>query len=266
MHKFKVSLIITTYNWPEALFLVLKSVKNQFRMPDEIIVADDGSNKETASLIKKFSKEFKLRIIHSWQEDKGFRAAMSRNKAIAKAKGDYIIMIDGDMILHPNFVKDHICFAKKNSFVQGMRAKLSEQKSNEIMKTKDSHFKNFDKGLKSKRYGINNTFLASIFSGTCYINKLNMLQTCNMAFYKNDALKINGFNEDFIGWGREDSEFGARMLNSKIARRDLRFSAVAYHIHHEGNSRKMLDHNHEIYLNTLERKLVRCKNGIDKYI
>jgi len=266
MHKFKVSLIITTYNWPEALFLVLKSVKNQLRMPDEIIVADDGSNKETASLIKKFSKEFKLRIIHSWQEDEGFRAAMSRNKAIAKAKGDYIIMIDGDMILHPNFVKDHICFAKKNSFVQGMRAKLSEQKSNEIMKTKDIHFKNFDKGLKSKRYGIKNTFLASIFSGTCYINKLNMLQTCNMAFYKNDALKINGFNEDFIGWGREDSEFGARMLNSKIARRDLRFSAVAYHIHHEGNSRKMLDHNHEIYLNTLEKKLVRCKNGIDKYI
>jgi glycosyltransferase involved in cell wall biosynthesis len=266
MHKFKVSLIITTYNWPEALFLVLKSVKNQFTMPDEIIVADDGSNKETASLIKKFSKEFKLRIIHSWQEDEGFRAAMSRNKAIAKAKGDYIIMIDGDMILHPNFVKDHTCFAKKNSFVQGMRAKLSEQKSSEIMKTKDIHFKNFDKGLKSKRYGIKNTFLASIFSGTCYINKLNMLQTCNMAFYKNDALKINGFNEDFIGWGREDSEFGARMLNSKIARRDLRFSAVAYHIHHQGNSRKMLDHNHKIYLNTLEKKLVRCKNGIDKYI
>ena len=88
MHKFKVSLIITTYNWPEALFLVLKSVKNQFKMPDEIIVADDGSNKETANVIKKFSKDFNLEIIHSWQEDKGFRAAMSRNKAIAKAQGD----------------------------------------------------------------------------------------------------------------------------------------------------------------------------------
>ncbi len=266
MHKFKVSLIITTYNWPEALFLVLKSVKNQFKMPYEIIVADDGSNRKTASLIKKFSKEFKLEIIHSWQEDKGFRAAMSRNKAIAKAKGDYIIMIDGDMILHRNFIKDHICFAKKNSFVQGMRAKLSEQKSNEIMKTKDIHFKKFDKGLKSKRYGIDNKLLASIFSGTCYIYKLNMLQTCNMAFYRNDALKINGFNEDFIGWGREDSEFGARMLHSNIIRRDLRFAAVAYHIHHEGNSRKMLDHNHKIYLNTLKNKLVRCENGIDKYI
>ena len=78
MQKLKVSLIITTYNWPKALFLVLKSVKNQFILPDEIIVADDGSSKETANVIKEFSNKFKLKIIHSWQEDKGFRAAMSR--------------------------------------------------------------------------------------------------------------------------------------------------------------------------------------------
>jgi glycosyltransferase involved in cell wall biosynthesis len=266
MQKLKVTLIITTYNWPEALLLVLKSIKNQTILPDEIIIADDGSNKETANIIKRFSKEFKLKIIHSWQEDKGFRAAMSRNKAIAKAKGDYIIMIDGDMILHKGFIKDHITFARKKTFVQGMRAKLSDQKSNDIMKTKDINFKIFDKGLKSKRYSINNKLLAFFFSGICYINKLNMLQTCNMAFFRKDAIKVNGFNEDFIGWGREDSEFGARMLNAKIIRRNLRFSAIAYHIHHEGNSRKMLDHNHAIYLNTLEKKLVRCKNGIDKYL
>jgi len=266
MKKLKTSLIITTYNWPEALFLVLKSIKYQSIAPDEIIVADDGSNDDTKNIIRKFSKDFKLEIIHSWQKDEGFRAAMSRNKAIAKARGEYIIMIDGDMILHPDFIKDHTSFAKTNSFVQGMRAKLSKEKSMNIMKTKKINFKNFDKGLKSKRYGIHSPLLSFIFSGIRRINKLNMLQTCNMAFYKNDALRINGFNEDFIGWGREDSEFGARMLNARITRRDLRFSAVAYHIHHEGNSREMLDYNHQIYLNTLNKKLVRCKNGINKYI
>ena len=128
MKKLKTSLIITTYNWPEALFLVLKSIKHQSIPPDEIIVADDGSNDHTKNIIRKFSKNFKLEIIHSWQKDKGFRAAMSRNKAIAKARGEYIIMIDGDMILHPDFIKDHTSFAKSNSFVQGMRAKLSEEK------------------------------------------------------------------------------------------------------------------------------------------
>ena len=266
MKKLKTSLIITTYNWPEALFLVLKSIKHQSIPPDEIIVADDGSNDDTKNIIRKFSKNFKLEIIHSWQKDEGFRAAKSRNKAIAKARGEYIIMIDGDMILHPDFIKDHTSFAKSNSFVQGMRAKLSEEKSNDIMKTKNIIFKNFDKGLKSKRYGIHNSLLSYLCSGIRRINKLKMLQTCNMAFYKKDALRINGFNEDFIGWGREDSEFGARLLHTQIVRRDLKFAAVAYHIHHEGNSRKMLDHNHAIYLSTLEKKLIRCKNGIDKYL
>ena len=97
MQKLKVSLIITTYNWPEALFLVLKSVKNQFTLPDEIIIADDGSSKETENIIRKFSKNFKLKIIHSWQEDRGFRAAMSRNKAIAKAENEYIIMTENSL-------------------------------------------------------------------------------------------------------------------------------------------------------------------------
>ena len=93
-----------------------------------------------------------------------------------------------------------------------------------------------------------------------------MIQTCNMAFFKNDCMKVNGFNEDFIGWGREDSEFGVRLMNIGIKRRDLKFKAIGYHIHHEGISREMLEKNHQIYLNTLNNKLIWSINGIDKYI
>ena len=83
-------------------------------------------------------------------------------------------------------------------------------------------------------------------------NKLNMIQTCNMAFFKNDCLRVNGFNEDFIGWGREDSDFAAKLLHSGVKRRDLKFKGIGYHIHHEGNSREMLQRNHQIYLDTLK--------------
>ena len=266
MKKLKTSLIITTYNWPEALLLVLKSIEEQSITPDEVIIADDGSKEETTNIIEKFSQRTKLNIIHSWQEDIGYRLSMSRNKAIAKSKSDYIVMIDGDMILHPNFIEDHISFAKKGTFVQGVRAKISDSKSIEILKNSSIFFKQFDMGLKSKRYSIRNKLLSFLFSGKKYINKLNMFLGCNMAFFKRDCLNINGFNEDFIGWGRNDSEFGARMLHSGLDRRDLRFSAVAYHIHHEGNSRAMLERNHQIYLDILNRKIIRCENGIDKYI
>jgi glycosyltransferase involved in cell wall biosynthesis len=266
MKKLKTSLIITTYNWPEALLLVLKSVEEQSIRPDEVVIADDGSKEETTNIIKKFSQKTKLNIIHSWQEDIGYRLSMSRNKAIKKSKGEYIVMIDGDMILHPNFIEDHINFARQRTFVQGVRAKISDSKSKEILKNHSILFKQFDVSLKSKRYSIRNKLLSFLFSGKKYFNKLNMFLGCNMAFFRKDCLNINGFNEDFIGWGRDDSEFGARMLHSGLDRRDLRFSAVAYHIHHEGNSRAMLERNHQIYLDILKRKIIRCENGIDKYI
>ena len=266
MKKLKTSLIITTYNWPEALLLVLKSVEEQSIRPDEVVIADDGSKEETTNIIKKFSQKTKLNIIHSWQEDIGYRLSMSRNKAIRKSRGEYIVMIDGDMILHPNFIEDHINFARQGAFVQGVRAKISDSKSKEILKNHSILFKQFDVSLKSKRYSIRNKLLSFLFSGKKYFNKLNMFLGCNMAFFRKDCLNINGFNEDFIGWGRDDSEFGARMLHSGLDRRDLRFSAVAYHIHHEGNSRAMLERNHQIYLDILKRKIIRCENGIDKYI
>ena len=125
----KLTLIITTYNWPEALLLVLNSVKRQKIFPEEIIIADDGSNDTTKDLIISYKKNCDIKIIHSWQEDLGFRASRSRNNAIKKASGDYIVLIDGDTILHPNFVKDHIKSAEPGFFVQGSRALLSENQT-----------------------------------------------------------------------------------------------------------------------------------------
>ena len=101
------SLIICTYNWPEALGLVLSSVATQSILPNEIIVADDGSSESTATVIEEFSSKISIPIIHSWQEDVGCRIPHSRNRAVAKSNFEYIIMIDGDTVLHESFIKDH---------------------------------------------------------------------------------------------------------------------------------------------------------------
>ena len=126
----KVSLLISTYNRPDALELCLKSVLHQVYMPDEIIIADDGSKDETRDVIQKYADLSVVPLQHVWHEDNGFQLAMIRNKAIAVANGDYIIQIDGDLILHPYFVKDHKDFAKRNSFVRGSRIYLDERITN----------------------------------------------------------------------------------------------------------------------------------------
>jgi len=258
------SLIITTYNWPEALELVARSALRQSLVPDEIIIADDGSDTDTKKVVQGLSGNASAPIIHSWQEDKGFRAASSRNKAIALATSQYIVLIDGDMILHRDFIQDHMRSAEKNHFIQGSRVLLNEHTSIKTLTTKKITIGFFDKGLKNRINAVHNKALSTFFSSTR--NTFKGIKTCNMSFFREDCVRINGFNEDFIGWGREDSEFAARLFNSEVHRISLKFSAIAYHLWHRENPRDFLSANDKLLDRTITGRLKRCKNGIDKYL
>jgi glycosyltransferase involved in cell wall biosynthesis len=260
----RVSLIITTYNRPDALLLVLRSIEGQIKLPDEVIIADDGSDRESQKLITDFQQSSNLNIIHSWQEDKGFRAAKSRNKAISKSNGDYIILIDGDMILHPEFINDHINQAQTSYFVQGSRVLLTQDKTNQTLDQKKINFSLLSNGLQNRKNAFHSNILSKLFS-----NKRNYLlgiRTCNMAFYKQDCININGFNNEFEGWGREDSEFIMRLLNSGINRKNIRFNAIQFHLWHNENIRDSLEKNNAILQDTINNHTQWCNNGIDSYL
>lgn len=262
-----VSLIVTTYNQKERLALVLDSILNQEVMPTEVLIADDGSKEDTKEMIENYQAKFSIPLRHIWQEDEGYRLARSRNQAILNAKGEYIIIVDGDMILSSAFVKDHLSFAKKGSFNQGGRILLNETETQEIIQNRSFKEAFRKKTLKNTRI----PFLSKLIFSLSAISKKAISQDkflpvrgCNMAFYKEDAQKINGFNQDFIGWGREDSEFVVRFLNANGVMRKLKFSALAYHLHHQENTRNMLEENHKIYLESVVEKKTWCKNGLEQ--
>lgn len=252
------ALIITTYNQKERLALVLDSVKNLEPLPDEVLIADDGSREDTAKLIQAYQKDFPCKLEHIWQKDEGFRAAASRNKAINASNSEYIILIDGDMILEKNFINDHLKFASLKTILQGSRTILNEKESKELLRKNDFSLAFDKKGFKNQR----NIFLAKCvykFSKLTkkFFKKSQLVKgskTCNMSFYKSDFEAIEGFNEKFIGWGREDSEFVARFLFNNGTFKRLKFNALAYHIYHEENSKNMLEINHQIYLETIKNK------------
>jgi len=258
----KVCLIITTYNRPDALDQVLKSVNNQTKIPHEVIIADDGSTDKTKKLIETYQKESKLNLIHTWQEDLGYRAARSRNKAIVRASGEYIIMIDGDMILERNFINDHIENSKKGFFVQGTRTLLTQNLTNKILKGNNVNLNFFQKGLLNRKNAIRSPFLSKIFS-KCK-NSLSGIKTCNLSFYIDDFYIVNGFNNDLEGWGREDSEFCARLMNAGIKRKTLRFSAIQFHLWHRHLDRKSLKKNDLILNNAINQKLTWCRSGANE--
>lgn len=259
-----ISLIVTTYNRPDELSLVLKSIENQVMKPLEVIVADDGSDERTQRILEDCRNKLSFKIIHSFQTDKGFRASRSRNKAIAKANGDYIILTDGDMILHDEFIRDHHRNAKPGFFIQGSRVLLSEFQTKFILKKRKFFLNFFSFGLKNRKNAIHSNILSSLFSKE--VINLRGIKTCNLAFFKKDCIRINGFNNDFIGWGREDSEFALRLINIGIKRKNLKFNAVQYHLWHEVSSKKSLSFNDEILKNTKINNLKWCKNGLDRFL
>jgi len=259
----KVSLIITTFNRFDALELVLKSIEFQTISPHEIIIADDGSNKTTVKRLDNFIKFSKLNIIHSWQENLGFRLARSRNKAISIANGEYIIIIDGDMILDSNFISDHISHAKKSQYIQGSRVLLTESKTLEVITNKDIFLSFFSRGISNRKNAIRSNLLSRIFSKKSESSA--GVRGCNMGFFKTDCEKINGFNNKFEGWGREDSEFVARFLNAGFVKKNLKFSAVQYHLWHGHESEMSLPENDEILAEAIDKNLSWCNSGLNEF-
>ncbi|WP_144892717.1 glycosyltransferase family 2 protein [Flavobacterium tiangeerense] len=261
-----VSLIIATYNWPEALLLVLKSIEKQSVLPNEILIADDGSREETKNLISAFSKNSRLNVIHIWHEDQGFRLAKIRNKAIANAKFEYIIQVDGDVILHKNYIKDHVTNAKKNSFLTGPRVLLSKETTIKTLKNETIFFNPFSKKIKNRfnavYFPLVNYF---IDSKTEPIEKLIFkVRGCNMSFWRNDLLEVNGYDEQFTTWGREDSEIASRLIKKGVGLKKLRLAGIQYHLHHNEQDKNNIGQNNAILDKNKSTSSFWCENGIVK--
>ncbi|ABB24652.1 glycosyltransferase family 2 protein [Pelodictyon luteolum] len=264
----KCSLVITTYNWPEALELSLRSALRQSEVPDEVIVADDGSRSDTARLVEEYRQSSSIPVVHVWQEDLGFRAAASRNRAIAAACGEYVVIIDGDMVLHSDFIRDHKQLSRENTFVQGSRVMLSRQTTEARLVSKNIDISPFGRGVGNRKSAVRLPWLAGMLARPT--EALRGIRSCNMSFFRADCIRVNGFNEDFTGWGREDSEFAVRMINSGVLRRNVRFSAIAAHLWHRENNKEAtggaLAENDRILQEAMMVKKTWCPNGIDKYL
>ncbi|MGB4775161.1 MAG: glycosyltransferase family 2 protein [Daejeonella sp.] len=259
--KLSTSLIISTYNWPKALSICLKSVLNQHILPDEVIIADDGSNEETRILIDNFRESFPMPLIHIWHEDIGFRKTIILNKAIAVSSGIYIIQIDGDIIIHPKFIEDHISEAEPITLIKGSRVLLTEELTDHIIRNNKINFSVLSKGIGNKINALRIPFLSSFFRGNP--KKTNDIRGCNFAFWKTDFIAVNGYNINLTGWGHEDIELAARLVNSGVKRKAVKFKAICFHLHHKLFSREDENSNLNAYYNTVENGITKCPSGFN---
>jgi glycosyltransferase involved in cell wall biosynthesis len=229
-----------------------------------VFVADDGSGQETRNVFEEWSEKQEFQVRHVWQEHHGFRRSRVLNEAIARATGDYIVFLDGDTIPHPQFIADHVKLAAPGYFVQGHRA-LVERPAVVFFGLR---------GLMEDRsralWSFQLTGLKHAYRWPFPWKRLRLdlkgIRGCNLGIWREDLIAVNGYDEAFVGWGREDSDLALRLMNSSIVRRDVRGWCICFHLWHPPASRGNLPSNDKLLEAAIQAKSRRCKLGISDHL
>ena len=260
---FALTLVVNTFNQPDYLSRVLNAVSKQSSPPDEVLLADDGSADKTKMAFEQWRAVQLFRGEHLWQEHEGFRRARILNRAIAAARADYLVFLDGDTVPHPDFVADHRAAARPGFFVQGHRALIGAKAAAWFGQ---GHFSDDRRRalFQGQMSGLKHSYRWP-FALRKIKTRLRGIRGCNLAIWRADLVRVNGYNEAFIGWGREDSELAVRLMNSGVRRLDLRGRALCYHLWHPPVGRAELAGNDELLAKAILEKHTRCELGLDRH-
>lgn len=259
----KTSLVISTYNQPAALAKTIRGFQRQTRWPDEILFADDGSTEPTHQLIADFARTAPVPVRHVWHPDDGFRKTIILNQALAEATGDYLIFTDADCVPHPRFVADHLALAEPNFWVQGRRCFVREP---------------FVPAFEAGQTPVWRWMLTGRITGAAKgirwplplirrDTKQRGIIGCNMAFWRADLVAVNGYDEEFTGWGTgEDSDVGTRLYHLGRPRKFIYGRAITFHLNHPQAPRGHHAASLARLAETLATRKIRCARGLDRHL
>lgn len=258
----RLALIINTWNQPHYLARVLEAVSRQSSLPDEVLLADDGSDEETRNLFRQWSAAGVVLTSHVWQEHHGFRRARILNSAIGAASAEYLVFLDGDTVPHPDFIRDHRHLARPGAFVQGHRALIGQRAAGWF-------------GLGRFETERRRALWQGQIGGLKHAFRwprpwqrvrrdLRGVRGCNLGIWREHLVQVNGYNEAFVGWGREDSELAVRLMNSGVARLDVRGWALCYHLWHAPAERGSLPDNDQLLAQAQTSGATRCQQGLEQ--
>ncbi len=263
-----IAVIVSTYRSPAMLRLVLNGYQQQTDRNFKVYIADDGSSDETREMIRAFKRMSSLPVEHIWHKDRGFRKARILNKTIVQAREDYALFTDGDCIPLPGLIAAHRSIARRHCFVSGSRVLLSKGLSCRLQAVRpanigaEMHF-TAARLLNWRCSGQINRFLPLLLPihASQPHEKLAGIRGCHLACWRSDLVTVNGFDETYEGWGREDSDLAARLIHAGIRRIDLR-GAPVLHLWHKEESRHRLQENDDMLHECLASKRTRARSGL----
>jgi len=263
-----ISVIVTTYNRPDALDAVLRGLARQSDESFEVVVADDGSAPDTAQVLERWQQRLKQRLIHVWQEHHGFRAAEIRNRAILASSGSYCIFLDGDCIPRNDFVREHRQLAEVGWLVVGNRVLMSERLTDDVLTHRlEPECWTMSDALRARLQGDINRIAPLLQAKLGPVRKVRPqywwgARSCNLAVWRSDLDQVDGFDGSYVGWGLEDSDLLIRLLRAGVLRKDGRFSTGVFHLWHPLAESSMLSTNQKLLESVQRSDRIRSILGL----
>jgi glycosyltransferase involved in cell wall biosynthesis len=263
-----ISIIITTYNRPDALQAVVEACFAQGDKNFEIVIADDGSAAGTSDCVGRLKSCSPVTLQHVWQPHQGFRAAMVRNLGTLAASGDYIVFLDGDCIPQRDFVAQHRKLARRGYMVTGSRVLLSPRMTERILTEKiDLHAIGLAGKLSLRAAGHINKVLQLLFTWPDLGREKKhfswrRIKGCNLGVWRSDLELVNGFDESFVGWGHEDADLAVRLFNAGVMRKDGAFATEVFHLWHGQAPRDQASSNQRVVLERAASKTTQAVRGL----
>jgi len=225
-----VSVVLATFEQPNALAFALLGYGRQSFKDFEVVVADDGSGPATRKIVDEFRALGSFPLKHVRQENAGFRRAKITNEGIRASSGRVILISDGDCVPHRDFVRAHAEACAPGAFCAGGYVRLNPDQSRaltrenvaagdyeaactpaELRRFRWTHWKNrwallFGRLRKPKVYG------------------------CNLSADRDVLYAVNGLDENFDGFGKEDSDLRNRLRRHGARPVSLWGKAWVYHV------------------------------------
>jgi glycosyltransferase involved in cell wall biosynthesis len=270
----RVSVIITTYNQPDWLELVLWGFQAQTAGDFEVLVADDGSGEPTVERIERLRPHLHYPLHHVWQPDEGFRKCTILNAAIARAGTEYLLFTDGDCIPRADLLAVHAAHARRGRFLSGGYLKLPLTTSRAITKDDILAGRATDH-VWLKRHGVPWSRQLQRMAWRPTIGALldritptgATFNGHNASAWRDDLIAVNGFDER-LEYGGLDRELGARLENAGIRGVQLRHRALVVHLDHPRGYRDAaaMARNRSIRDEVADRRTTRAAVGLDRHL
>lgn len=230
--SFPISVVVSTYDWPEALDLVLRVLAEEKSQGFQVVVADDGSGAKTAETVSSWGGQFAHGVKHVWQPDAGFRKSRIWNLALRQARGDYVVLIDGDSLPRRGFLAATLRAALPGWMLASKRLNLSPSLSRRVLEDRVpvwrwsaaewvaraprelfvAYRETASPGLlvplrdRRRPWRQNQREFTPPYNGYGFF----------MGVWRQDLERVNGFDMRYEGWGGEDVDLGVRLRRAGV--------------------------------------------------